>query len=570
MLLLVVVALGSAALARGAATEQAVQDAAQDAPQGGGAAVQGGLAHMLAAAGEYLARVRGGSDRECEVGRKEILALVQRRASALGVTPGQGRARQGRARQINRLCLVSFSGDAELARAVEQLSVVEYVAFNSAVDSPPLWGSAPFEPARRSEPALRSAPSQWLGAQGLSPPSWGLNRVDQADLPLSSGVPFTISHRGAGVQIYMLDTGISIAHEDFGGRAVYAADFINEAQAGDMSGHGTHTASTAGGSQYGVASLATINAVKVLPGSGSGSVETLISGIEWAVAHQQSAFPGESAVLSISVSASANQALNDAAAAAAAAGMIMVVAAGNQGRDACVRSPSGAGGGGARGGVISVGATNSTDWLWATRFSYMGSNFGACVDLFAPGVSITAASKDSTSALMVMTGTSMAAPHVAGVAAALLEKHGKNSTLALQELFQIAVADRVRNSSSPTDLLLQTPRLPTPSPTTAAPTTEQPSPAPTTEQPSPAPTTAAPTTEQPSPAPTVQPSPSPSPSPTLKPTREPTPVPTPKTPKPTTAGPTRRPTTLRPSKLPTTRRPTTRSPTRRPSLAKRG
>ena len=411
-------------LCGGAVLEQAARAGAMV-----GTTVGASDAHGWAIEGEYIARVRAGDAQGCEQQRATIAAL---REQVLG--GAEREPESGRASAIGALCLVAFRGDAEVARAVANLSAVQYVEPNSVVR-----------------------------AMG-SPPSWGLSRIDQPELPLSSGVPFTISHRGAGVQIYVLDTGVLATHDDFGGRAVYAADFVEEGFPEDGMGHGTHTASTAAGASYGVASAASINAVKVLGALGGGTMVGVIAGIEWAVVSQQRRFPGESGVISMSLGGPAHQALNDAVAAASSAGMIVVVAAGNFNSDAALYSPAGAGGSGARGGVIAVGATEATD----ARAFY--SNFGASVDLFAPGSGITAAWIGSPTAANTVSGTSMATPHVAGVAAALLEKHGKNKSLAVQELFALTV-ECVSDARSPRGLLLQAPTYTgPPTPPTTQPT----------------------------------------------------------------------------------------------------
>jgi subtilisin family serine protease len=343
--------------------------------------------------------------------------------------------------------------------------------------------------------------------------------------------------------VYVLDTGIIQAHVDFGGRAVEGPNFSSDATAADGNGHGTHCAGTATGASYGIATSATVIGVKVLAASGSGTYDGVIAGIQWAVSSQ--AGKG-AAVISLSLGGGASVAMNDAVAAAAAAGHIVTVAAGNENVDACQKSPAGAGGTArATGGVVTVGATDTTD----ARASY--SNYGSCVDIFAPGSGITSAWYTSTTASNTISGTSMAAPHVAGVAATLLEKYAGDKARAMADLFASSVANKVTNSLTPSgSTLLQVARAsatPAPtSPATATPTTPAPtvqsSIAPTSAEPTMAPTspvpTAAPTTTAPSMAPSTK-------TPTTRqPTRQPSKFPT------------RFPTTLRPTRFPSTRAPT--------------
>ena len=304
--------------------------------------------------------------------------------------------------------------------------------------------------------------------------SWGLDRLDQADLPLNRA-DLTASHDGTGVNVYVIDTGINKDHDDFQGRAKYGASFISGEAETDGNGHGTHCAGTVGGSTYGIARRATIFGVKALSRTGSGSTSGVINGVNWAVKNQMNLYNGESAVLSLSLGGGRSSAMNRAAQEAAEDGMIVVVAAGNEAQDACNTSPAGAGGNAQRGGPISVGATTRTD----TMSSF--SNFGRCTDVFAPGSSITSAWVGSTSAVATVSGTSMATPHVAGVAAILLQKHGKDKPAAQSELMALLVAGRIRGVPPDTpNLLLQVPtytgpptpptQSPTMPPTRAAPT----------------------------------------------------------------------------------------------------
>lgn len=233
--------------------------------------------------------------------------------------------------------------------------------------------------------------------------TWGLDRIDQVDRPLSS--QYLYQYQGAGVFAFVLDTGILATHQDFGGRVQPGTGFISDGKgSSDCNGHGTHVAGTIGGSQWGVAKGATLVPVRVLDCAGSGSWSGVIAGIDW-VAAQTAMRP---AVANMSLGGSKSSSLNSAVAAAVAKGVTMVVAAGNSNADACSYSPA------SELSAITVGATTSAD----ARASY--SNYGSCLDIFAPGSSITSAWYTGTSATQTISGTSMASPHVAGVAALAL------------------------------------------------------------------------------------------------------------------------------------------------------
>lgn len=233
--------------------------------------------------------------------------------------------------------------------------------------------------------------------------TWGLDRIDQVDRPLSS--QYLYQYQGAGVYAFVLDTGILATHQDFGGRVQPGTGFISDGNgSSDCNGHGTHVAGTIGGSQWGVAKGVTLVPVRVLDCAGSGSWSGVIAGLDW-VASQTAMRP---AVANLSLGGAKSSSVNAAVAAAVGKGVTMVVAAGNSNADACNTSPA------SEPSAITVGATTNAD----ARASY--SNFGSCLDIFAPGSSITSAWYTGTAATQTLSGTSMASPHVAGVAALAL------------------------------------------------------------------------------------------------------------------------------------------------------
>jgi subtilisin family serine protease len=233
--------------------------------------------------------------------------------------------------------------------------------------------------------------------------TWGLDRIDQRDLPLSG--TYTYTPTGAGVRAYIIDTGILTSHTQFGGRASVGVDEVGDGHNGiDCHGHGTHVSGTVGGSTYGVAKSVTLIAVRVLDCTGSGTNSGVIAGMDWVTSNR--VLP---AVANMSLGGGFSQAVNDAVTRLTNAGVSLSVAAGNENQDACNTSPASAP------SAITVGATTSTD----ARASY--SNYGSCLDVFAPGDNITSAWYTSTTATNTISGTSMASPHVTGVAALYLQ-----------------------------------------------------------------------------------------------------------------------------------------------------
>lgn len=233
--------------------------------------------------------------------------------------------------------------------------------------------------------------------------TWGLDRIDQRDRPTDTNYNYNAT--GAGVNAYIIDTGVRFSHNEFAGRTGSSFDAFTDGQNGnDCNGHGTHVAGTVGGTVYGVAKGVTIHRVRVLNCSGSGSNSGVIAGVDWVTANHQSP-----AVANMSLGGGASTALDNAVANSVSAGVTYAVAAGNENQNACNVSPARAA------SAITVGSTTSSD----ARSSF--SNFGTCVDIFAPGSSITSAWYTSNTATNTISGTSMASPHVAGVAALYLQ-----------------------------------------------------------------------------------------------------------------------------------------------------
>ena len=234
--------------------------------------------------------------------------------------------------------------------------------------------------------------------------TWGLDRIDQRNLPLNG--TYVYNAKGAGVKAYIIDTGIRLTHSQFGGRAISGYDAIDGGSADDCNGHGTHVAGTVGGSTYGVAKSVQLVAVRVLNCQGSGTNSQVIAGIDWVTGNH---LAGQPAVANMSLGGGASSALDTAVNNSINDGVTYAIAAGNSNANACSYSPARVA------NAITVGSTTSTD----ARSSF--SNYGSCLDIFAPGSSITSAWYTSDSATNTISGTSMATPHVAGVAALYLQ-----------------------------------------------------------------------------------------------------------------------------------------------------
>ena len=276
-------------------------------------------------------------------------------------------------------------------------------------------------------------------------PPWGLDRIDQRSRPLSG--TFTYFATGAGVTAYVIDTGIRFSHTQFGGRAVSGYDAVDGGAADDCNGHGTHVAGTVGGSTYGVAKGVTLVGVRVLNCRGSGTTSGVIAGINWFTSQHR---PGQPAVANLSLGGGASTALDNAVRNSIADGVSYAVAAGNGNflgiaQNACNFSPARVG----EAMTISATDTNDRKASWA--------NYGNCVDWFAPGVSITSAWHTSTTATRTISGTSMATPHTAGVAALYLQGNPAASPAAVRSrLFDLSTKNVVTSSSTTNRHLLFT------------------------------------------------------------------------------------------------------------------
>jgi len=270
--------------------------------------------------------------------------------------------------------------------------------------------------------------------------TWGLDRIDQRDRPLNG--TFIYTRTGAGVKAYIIDTGIRKTHTQFGGRAIDGFDAVDGSlPAADCNGHGTHVSGTVGGSTYGVAKGVTLVAVRVLSCSGSGTTSGVVAGIDWVRGNHAA---GQPAVANMSLGGGASSALDTAVNNCINDGVTFAIAAGNSNANACNSSPARVA------AAITVGSTTSTD----ARSSF--SNFGTCLDIFAPGSSITSAWSTSDTATNTISGTSMATPHVAGVSALYLQSNPSASPSTVRNaLVNNSSLNKISNagSGSPNRLL---------------------------------------------------------------------------------------------------------------------
>ncbi|QIK75977.1 S8 family peptidase [Nocardioides piscis] len=286
-----------------------------------------------------------------------------------------------------------------------------------------------------------------------SPATWGIDRVDQRDLPLNNSFTYTTS--GAGVTAYIIDTGVRLAHSEFSGRAVSGYTAINDGRGtDDCNGHGTHVAGTVGGETYGVAQDVRLVAVRVLDCAGSGSNSGVIAGVDWVTQNHSAGAP---AVANMSLGGGVSSALDTAVSNSIADGVSYALAAGNDsGANACNGSPSRVAAG------LTIGSSTNTD----ARSSF--SNIGSCLDMFAPGSNITSAWITSNTSTNTISGTSMATPHVAGAAALYLQGNPSASPATVSSaLISASTPNKITNpgTGSPNRLLFIGTGGTTPTPT---------------------------------------------------------------------------------------------------------
>ncbi|MFW6576609.1 S8 family peptidase [Acinetobacter baumannii] len=308
----------------------------------------------------------------------------------------------------------------------------------------PDTAGAAFIEAMKKNPHVLSVESDTIvniDATTQSNPDWGLDRIDQKALPLNS--TYSYLQTGSGTTAYIVDTGILSSHQEFSGRVLSGYTAISDGNGTtDCNGHGTHVAGTVGGTTYGVAKSVNLVPIRILGCDGSGASSNVIAGLDWILKNGK-----KPAIVNMSLGGATSSSLDSAVENLYNNGYIMVVAAGNSNTDACTSSPARVS------KAITVAATDNTD----TRASY--SNYGSCVDIFAPGSQINSSWIGSNTATKILNGTSMATPHVAGVVAEMLQSTPTASPQTIStNLLNQASSNVVKNpSGSPNRLLYKSP-----------------------------------------------------------------------------------------------------------------
>ncbi|WP_030676142.1 S8 family peptidase [Streptomyces sp. NRRL B-1347] len=343
--------------------------------------------------------------------------------------------------------IVTLKSDTRAASADGRDIADEYGAkishtYRSALNGFAVKASSAEAKALAADPSVSSVTEDiTLHADGkqVNPPAWGVDRIDQAKLPLDRTFRYPNS-AGAGVTVYVIDTGVRNTHKDFGGRARSGFDFVdNDPIAEDGNGHGTHVAGSIAGTKYGVAKKARVVGVRVLNNQGSGTLSGVIAGIDFVTRNAR-----KPAVANMSLGGGANATLDQAVRNSIASGVTYSVAAGNSGQPASGTSPARVA------EALTVAASDRGDAKPAF------SNYGLSVDLFAPGVAIKSASNANDNATATLSGTSMAAPHVAGAAALYLaDKRSAPPSEVMRMLVNRSAKNRLTNvgPGSPNRLL---------------------------------------------------------------------------------------------------------------------
>jgi len=323
------------------------------------------------------------------------------------------------------------------------LQTYDTVLKGFAVYLPEAAGTA-FVEAMKKNPNVLSVENDTImkiDATTQSNPDWGLDRIDQKTLPLNSA--YSYLQTGSGTTAYIVDTGILSTHQQFSGRVLSGYTAISDGNGTtDCNGHGTHVAGTVGGSTYGVAKNVSLVPIRILGCDGSGASSNVIAGLDWILKNGK-----KPAVVNMSLGGDASTSLDSAVENLFNNGYVMVVAAGNSNTDACSSSPARVS------KAITVAATDNSD----TRASY--SNYGSCVDIFAPGSQINSSWIGSNTATKVLNGTSMATPHVAGVVAEMLQSTptATPQTISTNLLNQASTNVVKSPSGSPNRLLYKSP-----------------------------------------------------------------------------------------------------------------